>query len=143
MKLLAGQRMYPNTCPTKKKASGQCEHKQRVRMGHTQYYLGMRPQWSAAQEPAISTGLIKSSFSGRLGSDLFDTSSNDKAIERVLTIYRNGIGRGFELWKDENRVRTYVHESPDIPLGGTVHVFATFGDNRHASFRNACHLRGN
>jgi hypothetical protein len=43
------------------------------------------------------------------GSGFFDARTDDEAIKRAMTIYRNGIGKGFELCRNDCLVHTYVH----------------------------------
>jgi len=38
------------------------------------------------------------------GSEFMDAETDDAAVARALTIYRNGIGKGFELWRDSELV---------------------------------------
>jgi hypothetical protein len=46
------------------------------------------------------------------GSDVFGAGSDDEAISLARTIYNNGIGKGYELWRDESLIDTRVHGSP-------------------------------
>ena len=40
---------------------------------------------------------------------VFDANSDEEAIRRALTVYRNGVGKGFELWTADHLLHSYVH----------------------------------
>jgi hypothetical protein len=44
------------------------------------------------------------------GGDFFDAAGDSEAVAHAVTVFGNGIGKGFELWRDDCvRVHTYVH----------------------------------
>jgi hypothetical protein len=54
------------------------------------------------------------------GNDVFDADTDDEAIKRAMIIYRNGIGKGFELWREDSLVYAYAHDQnakPILPAG--------------------------
>lgn len=42
---------------------------------------------------------------------LFSAHDDDAAIRRALTIYRNGVGKGFELWEADRLLFTYDYST--------------------------------
>jgi hypothetical protein len=44
------------------------------------------------------------------GSEFMDAETDQAAVARALTIHRNGIGKGFELWRDDQLV--YASNGP-------------------------------
>lgn len=43
------------------------------------------------------------------GRDMEDAESDDEVIANALTIYRSGIGKGFEIWRDDKLVHIQIH----------------------------------
>jgi hypothetical protein len=39
----------------------------------------------------------------------FDADNDDDAIRHALAVYRNGVGKGFELWSDNRLLHSYVY----------------------------------
>lgn len=40
---------------------------------------------------------------------IFSADNDDEAIRRALTVYRNGVGKGFELWRAGRQLHSYVY----------------------------------
>jgi len=43
------------------------------------------------------------------GRDMLDAESDHQAIAQALTIYCCGIGKGFEIWRDEELVHVHTY----------------------------------
>jgi hypothetical protein len=46
------------------------------------------------------------------GSDFMDAENDDEAIARAQSIYRNNIGKGFELWRDDRLIHSHTNGRP-------------------------------
>jgi hypothetical protein len=44
------------------------------------------------------------------GRDWLEAETDSVAVARALTIYRNGVGKGFELWRDGRLIHAHVHK---------------------------------
>lgn len=42
-------------------------------------------------------------------SDFLEAESDDEAIARALSLYRSGIGKGYEIWRDDELIHTHTH----------------------------------
>jgi hypothetical protein len=47
----------------------------------------------------------------------FTADDDDAAIRRALTVYRNGVGKGFEIWKADRLLYTYNY---NVPMDATA-----------------------
>jgi hypothetical protein len=43
------------------------------------------------------------------GSEFVDAEGDDEAIGQALSIYSNGIGKGYEIWRGDQLVHTHTH----------------------------------
>ena len=43
------------------------------------------------------------------GSDIFDAATDEAAKKIALTRYKIGIGKGFELWRDDCLIGSYTY----------------------------------
>jgi hypothetical protein len=43
------------------------------------------------------------------GSDFLSADTDEVAVDHALTIYRNGIGKGFELWRGDKLIYAHIH----------------------------------
>jgi hypothetical protein len=48
------------------------------------------------------------------GSDLLNAETDEEAVCRARTIYRNGIGKGFEIWRGDALIHAHVHGGPEL-----------------------------